>query len=169
VTGEHSIADLASVDNIVTWGLECFSNRGTARCDQPTLTIRNFFCDWDIESPVTLSNQHGGEVHPIAKFLWSRRDRNEFAEIGAERLPWWVEGIARAVNFRRKFTDEWFVDVSFADLQTDPVNTVARSYARLGLTFSDAAHTYDLADCGLTPGHVRKAFSEYPGRYDASA
>jgi hypothetical protein len=42
------------------------------------------------------------------------------------------------------------------------VKTVARSHARLGLTFSDAAHTYDLAD------YVRKAFSEYPGTYDAS-
>ena len=59
--------------------------------------------------------------------------------------------------------------IAEAALAANPVKTVARSHARLGLTFSDAAHTYDLADCGLTPGHVRKAFSEYPGRYDASA
>jgi hypothetical protein len=59
------------------------------------------------------------------------------------------------------------------------VNTVARRYAQLGLTFGDAArghkpghrgtHTYDLADDGLTPEHVREAFSDYLGTYDASA
>jgi hypothetical protein len=52
--------------------------------------------------------------------------------------------------------------IAEAVLAANPVKTVARSHARLGLTFSDAAHTYDLAD------YVRKAFSEYPGTYDAS-
>lgn len=91
------------------------------------------------------------------------------------------------LHFRRKFGDDRFVDVSFADLQTDPTNTVARSYAQLGLTFSDAArasvqgwadghkpghrgtHTYDLADYGLSPEQVREEFSDYLATYDASA
>jgi hypothetical protein len=64
-------------------------------------------------------------------------------------------------------------DATFADLQTNPVNTVARSYAQLGFTLSDAAgatvHTYDLVDYGLTPEHARKAFGNYLGTYDASA
>gem|GEM_PF-4259603 len=30
-------------------------------------------------------------------------------------------------------------------------------------------HGDDLADYGLTPGHVREAFSNYLGTYDASA
>ena len=109
------------------------------------------------------------EVYPNAKFLWSHRDPANLAELGAERLTWWAGGIERAMDFRRKFGDDRFVDVSFGDLQTDSVSIVARSYAQLRLTFSDAAHAYGLADCGLTPGHVREAFSEYSGTYDASA
>lgn len=51
------------------------------------------------------------------------------------------------------------------------MSTVAGSYAQLGLTFSDAARasTYDLTDYGLAPEHVREAFSNFLGRYDASA
>jgi hypothetical protein len=68
-------------------------------------------------------------------------------------------------------------DVSFADLQTNPTNTVARSHAQLG--FKDWAdgrmpghrgtHTYDLADYGLTTEHARKASGKYLDTYDASA
>jgi hypothetical protein len=148
------------------------------------------------------------EVYPNAKFLWSHRDpakvlgsvcsliayirswssdRKDPEELGAEQLAWWVEGIGRAMDFRRKFGDDCFVDVSFADLQTDPVNTVARSYEQLGLSFTDdarahvqvwaedhkpghrGAHSYDLADYGLTPERVREAFGDYLSAYDASA
>ncbi len=83
--------------------------------------------------------------------------------------------------------DDRFVDVSFADLQNDPVRTVADSYEQLGLTFTDAArakvqewadghkpgqhgsHTYELADYGLTEDRVRDAFSDYLAAYDATA
>jgi hypothetical protein len=91
------------------------------------------------------------------------------------------------MEFRRKFGDDRFVDVSFADLQTDPINTIARSYEKLGLTFTDSArarvqkwaeghkpgqhgtHSYDLVDYGLTPDKVHVAFSDYISTYDASA
>ncbi len=43
------------------------------------------------------------------------------------------------MEFRAKFGDGRFVDVSFATLQTNPVNTVADSHDRLGLTFTDSA------------------------------
>lgn len=78
-------------------------------------------------------------------------------------LPWLSHSIAEAALA--------------TDLQTNPANTVARSYAQLGVTDwagghkpgHRSTHAYDLADCGLTPGHVREAFSEYPGTYDRSA
>jgi hypothetical protein len=83
--------------------------------------------------------------------------------------------------------DDRFVDVSFADLQTDSVKTVADSYEKRGLEFSDAArdkvrqwadgnkpgqrgtHNYELADYGLTQEQVHEAFAEYLATYDASA
>jgi hypothetical protein len=148
------------------------------------------------------------DVYPNAKFLWSHRDPAKVLgsvcsliayirswssdykdpqELGAEQLAWWVKGIGRAMDFRTQFGDDRFVDVSFDDLQTDPVNTVARSYEHLGLEFNDTAsasvqrwaeshkpghrgtHTYELGDYGLTPEQVREAFSDYLAKYDASA
>lgn len=113
-------------------------------------------------------------VCPNAKFLWSHRDPAKVLGSVCSLIAY-----VRSWSSDRKFGDDRFVDVSFADLQTDPVNTVARRYAQLGLTFGDAArghkpghrgtHTYDLADDGLTPEHVREAFSDYLGTYDASA
>jgi hypothetical protein len=79
-----------------------------------------------------------------------------------------------------------FADISFADLQRDPVGTLQTSYERLGLSFADAtcaavnqwaaghkpgsrgAHEYDLADYGLTPESVRERFADYLATYDAT-
>ena len=67
------------------------------------------------------------------------------------------------------------------------MTTVADSYAKLGLTLTDAArakvqewadghkpgqrgtHIYELADYGLTEGQVREAFGDYLATYDATA
>ena len=164
---------------------------------------------WHLRTPVHMFALDAFvDAYPDAKFLWSHRDpakvlgsvcsliayirswssdRKDPEELGAEQLAWWAEGMRRAMEFRRKFGDDRFVDVSFAALQTDPVTTVADSYAKLGLTFTDSArarvrewadehkpghrgtHSYDLADYGLTPERVREAFSDYVAAYDASA
>jgi hypothetical protein len=199
------------VPGYVQWLLGC-DMRETYTFHRDVLRLLQWHCKpslWNLRTPVHMFALDAFvEIYPNAKFLWSHRDptkvlgsvcsliayvrswssgRKDLAELGAEQLTWWAEGIERAMDFRRKFGDGRFVDVSFADLQTDPVNTVARSYAQLGLTFSDAArasvrdwadghkpghrgtHTYDLADYGLTPEQVREAFSDYLGTYDASA
>jgi hypothetical protein len=164
---------------------------------------------WHLRTPVHMfALEAFVEAYPNAKFLWSHRDpakvlgsvcsliayirswssdRRDAHELGAEQLAWWAKGIGRAMDFRKKFGDDRFVDVSFADLQTDPVNTVAAGYQQLGLTFTDSArarvrewadshkpghrgtHTYDLADYGLTPDQVREAFGDYIAAYDATA
>ncbi|MDT5014394.1 MAG: hypothetical protein QOD39_554, partial [Mycobacterium sp.] len=92
-----------------------------------------------------------------------------------------------AMDFRKRFGDNRFVDVSFADLNSDPIATLETSYEQLGLTFSEEArrrvrqwadghergsrgeHTYDLADYGLTEEHVRASFSDYLATFDATA
>ena len=164
---------------------------------------------WHLRTPVHMfALEAFVEAYPNAKFLWSHRDpakvlgsvcsliayirswssdRKGPEELGAEQLAWWAEATRRAMAFRQKFGDERFVDVSFADLQTDPVHTVAAGYQQLGLTFTDSArarvrewadshkpghrgtHTYDLADYGLTPDQVREAFGDYIAAYDATA
>jgi hypothetical protein len=148
------------------------------------------------------------EAYPDAKFLWSHRDpakvmasvcsliqyvrswssdRDDAYELGAEQLQCWSEGVRRAMDFRKRFGDNRFVDVSFADLNTDAIGTLEAGYDRLGLPFTEKArghvqqwadghrpgsrgeHAYDLADYGLTREQVHDAFADYLATYDATA
>jgi hypothetical protein len=148
------------------------------------------------------------EAYPDAKFMWSHRDpakvmgsvcsliryvrswssdRDDPVELGAEQLDSWAEAVRRAMDFRKRVGEDRFSDVAFADLQSDPVNTLRSSYETLGLVFTDAAaasveqwaaehkpgargaHDYELADFGLTPEGVRERFADYLDMYDATA
>jgi hypothetical protein len=148
------------------------------------------------------------EAYPEAKFLWSHRDpaevmgsvcslirycrswssdRDDAHELGAEQLDCWAEAVRRAMDFRSRTGDSRFADVSFADLQRDPIATVSAAYRQLGLDFTDdsqravanwatghqpgarGAHAYELADYGLTPQGVRDRFAAYMATYDATA
>ena len=199
------------VPGYVEWLLQC-DMRETYIFHKEVLKLLQWHCKpslWHLRTPVHMFALDAFvEAYPNAKFLWSHRDpakvlgsvcsliayirswssdRKDPKELGAEQLAWWVEGTRRAMDFRTKFGDDRFVDVSFADLQTDAVDTLARSYEQLGLTFTDSArarvqewadghkpgqrgtHNYELSDYGLTPEQVREAFSEYVAIYDASA
>jgi hypothetical protein len=164
---------------------------------------------WHLKTPVHMFALDAlVEAYPNARFLWSHRDpakvmgsvcsliqyvrswssdRNDPKELGAEQVDSWVEAVRRAMDFRTRMGDDRFADVSFADLQTDPVRTLQSSYQRLGLTFTEetsnsvaqwaeghqpgsrGAHDYDLADYGLTSQGVRERFADYLSAYDATA
>ena len=199
------------VPGYVEWLLQC-DMRETYIFHKEVLKLLQWHCKpslWHLRTPVHMFALDAFvEAYPNAKFLWSHRDpakvlgsvcsliayirswssdRKDPEELGAEQVAWWVEGTRRAMDFRTKFGDDRFVDVSFADLQTDAVDTLARSYEQLGLTFTDSAratvqewadghkpgqrgtHSYELTDYGLTPELVREAFRDYLAIYDASA
>ena len=199
------------VPSYVEWLIEC-DMRETYAFHKDVLKLLQWHCKpnlWHLRTPVHMFALDAFvDAYPNAKFLWSHRDpakvlgsvcsligyvrswssdRKDPKELGAEQLAWWSEGITRAMDFRKKFGDDRFVDVSFADLQTEPVKTLANSYEQLGLAFTDSArdtvqkwadehkpghrgtHNYELADYGLSPEQVREAFSEYLATYDASA
>jgi len=162
---------------------------------------------WHLKTPVHIFALDAlVDAYPNAKFMWSHRDpamvmgsvcslvkyvrswssdRDDAHELGAEQLASWAEGVRRATDFRLRVGDERFADVSFAELQTNPVNTLERAYKTLGLTFSDAtvrsvetwarghkpgsrgAHDYDLDAYGLTPDQGRASFADYLAAYDA--
>ena len=110
---------------------------------------------------------------------WSS-DRDDAAELGAEQLECWAEAVRRAMGFRDRVGDDRFADVSFGELQRDPVTTVSKAYDELGLHFSDdslravqgwagehqpgarGAHVYELSDYGLTPDGVREQVRALP-------
>ena len=199
------------VPGYVEWLLQT-DMRETYTFHRDVLKLLQWHCKpnlWHLRTPVHMfALESFVEAYPNAKFLWSHRDpakvlgsvcsliayvrswssdRRDPEELGAEQLAWWAEGTRRAMDFRSEFGDDRFVDVSFAALQTDPIDTIADSYEKLGLRFTDSArarvrqwadghkpghhgtHSYELADYGLTPEQVHKAFGDYIDTYDASA
>jgi Sulfotransferase family len=199
------------VPGYLAWVMQC-DMRETYTYHRRVLKLLQWHCPptlWHLKTPVHMFSLDAlVEAYPNAKFLWSHRDpakvlasvcsliqyvrswssdRDDAQELGAEQLDCWDEGVRRAMEFRKRFGDNRFVDVSFADLQTDPVGTLAASYAQLGLTFSSAArdrvknwaeghrpgsrgeHSYQLADYGLTEEQVRARFADYLATYDATA
>ena len=164
---------------------------------------------WQLRTPVHMFALGAFvEVYPNARFLWSHRDPAKVLgsvcslipvvrswssdyrdpdELGAEQLAWWVRASGGPWTSARRSATTASSDVSFADLQTDPV-AVADSYEAPGLTFTDAtllskskqwadghrpahvAHTtYDLADFGLTEGRARGIRATTSRTYDATA
>ncbi len=195
----------------LAWLMHC-DMRETYTFHRRVLKLLQWHCPpvlWHLKTPVHMFALDAlVEAYPNAKFLWSHRDpakvmasvcsliqyvrswssdRNDAEELGAEQVDSWVEGVRRAMDFRTRRGGERFADVSFADLQTDPVRTLQNSYESLGLTFTDAtlhsvtrwaqghrpgshgSHEYDLADYGLTPEGVRERFADYLAAYDATA
>jgi hypothetical protein len=195
----------------LAWLMDC-DMRETYTFHRRVLKLLQWHCPpvlWHLKTPVHMFALDAlVEAYPNAKFLWSHRDpakvmasvcsliryvrswssdRDDPNELGAEQVDSWAEGVRRAMNFRNRVGDDRFADVSFADLQADPVTTLRASYERVGLSFTDATlesvnrwaelhkpgsrgvHQYDLADYGLTPEGVRERFADYLAAYDATA
>lgn len=195
----------------LAWLMNC-DMRETYTFHRRVLKLLQWHCPpnlWHLKTPVHMFALDAlVEAYPNAKFLWSHRDpakvmgsvcslihyvrswssdRDDAHELGREQVDSWAEAVRRAMDFRRRVGDEKFADVSFADLQTDPVTTLQNTYESLGLTFTDAslaavrhwahahppgsrgAHDYDLTDYGLTPEGVRERFADYLVTYDATA
>jgi hypothetical protein len=111
------------VPGYVEWLLGC-EMREIYALHRDLLKLRQWHCKpslWHLRTPVhmfTLDAFVG--IYPNAKFLWSHRDpakvlgsvcsliayvrswssdRKNLAELGAEQLTWWAEGIERAMDF----------------------------------------------------------------------
>jgi hypothetical protein len=100
------------------------------------------------------------------------------ATIGRTQLDMLSKAVARFDRERARHPVEQFVDVDYAGFVEDPVGTTRDVYDRFGLPWTptadeairalDAAsrqggrrpaHTYDLADYGLTEAEVRDSFA----------
>ncbi|OBJ88740.1 sulfotransferase family protein [Mycobacterium asiaticum] len=195
----------------LAWLMDC-DMRETYTYHRRVLKLLQWRCPptlWHLKTPVHMFALDAlVEAYPNAKFLWSHRDpakvlasvcslihyvrswssdRDDAVELGAEQVDSWVEAVRRAMDFRNRVGDERFADVSFAALQSAPVETLRASYESLGLTFSDVsrravdrwanehrpgargAHDYSLSDYGLTAEGVRERFADYLASYDATA
>jgi hypothetical protein len=144
------------------------------------------------------------ETYPDARFVWTHRDPAEVlgsvcslisyirswvsdrvdADLGERQVELWSEALARAMAFRRATGEGRFADIAFGDLNADPVGTVERAYAQLGLDLSEegrrrmsalatanprgahGVHEYALEEFGIDREEVRKRFASYIGRFD---
>jgi Sulfotransferase family len=199
------------VPSYTKWVLDCDMS-GTYAYHRRVLKLLQWHCPpnlWHLKTPVHIFALDAlAATYPQARFVWSHRDpakvlgsvcslihyvrswssdRDDRATMGTELVDCWAEGIERAMDFRARTSEDRFVDVAFADLQTKPVETLSACYEQLGLNFSDASrtavrqwaagnkpgargeHTYQLSDYGLTVESVRERFGPYLERYDATA
>jgi hypothetical protein len=193
----------ARVPSYMDWVIDT-DMRETYRYHRRVLRLLQWHCPptlWHLKTPVHMFALDAlVEAYPNARFLWSHRDpakvlasvcslihytrswssdRDDAVELGAEELERWAVAVERAMDFRSRMGDERFADISFADLQSDPVTALGTGLARIGLDFNEASrasvtewagthqpgshggHSYDMADFGLDPGQIRERFAPY--------
>jgi hypothetical protein len=104
--------------------------------------------------------------------------------IGIHNSELWRYSLQRLIAFRDSGNEDRFFDVSFADVQRDPMAAVAQLYAELGDDLSSDArrrmqewwaesslersgpHTYKAETFGLDPAKIREQFAFYSDRFD---
>ena len=117
---------------------------------------------------------------------WSS-ERDDSLELGTEQLDRWWTAVERAMAFRERVGDERFADISFSELQSDPLSGLQRGLDRIGLPFDEVSrtsvarwaathepgthgsHTYRLSDYGLDAGQVRERFAPYYAAFDVDS
>ena len=197
---------MARVPAYSAWVLGC-DMAGTYAFHRRVLQLLQWHCPprfWHLKTPVhMLALDDLRRAYPGAKFVWTHRDpatvlgsvcslisytrswvsdRDDAEELGREQLALWSEAIRRAMDFRNRIGEEWFADIHFDALQSDPVDAVVTAYDRLGILVGDGrsrlegwaaahpprafgSHEFALEEFGLDEGVVRDQFSEYLERF----
>jgi hypothetical protein len=193
----------ARVPSYMAWVVDT-DMRETYRYHRRVLRLLQWHCPptlWHLKTPVHMYALDAlVESYPDARFLWSHRDpaevlgsvcslihytrswasdRDDSVELGAQQLRQWWIAVQRAMEFRERTGDGRFADVSFSDLQSRPLESVAGALERIGLPIdadsrtsvetwatshppgAQGTHTYGLSEFGLSPGQVRERFAPY--------
>jgi len=148
------------------------------------------------------------KTYPDARLVWTHRDpltaTGSFCSLMSlshsgfvDRIdPQWlgedyfwqaVQHADRIMDFRDKFGEGRVIDVHYAELMREPVETMRKLYAALGDPFTAEAesamrrwlannpedkfgrHEYKLAQYGLAEARLRKAFERYLSRYEVES
>jgi Sulfotransferase family len=198
---------MARVPGYTDWVVDC-DMAPAYSYHRRTLKILQWRCPpslWHLKTPVHMLHlDRLAECYPGARFLWTHRDPaavlgsvcsliaytrswvsdvSDPKELGTQQLELWCEATRRAMAMRDAMGEERFADVSFRDLDDDPVGAVARSYERIGLTLDDegarrmtawalensrgtrSPHEFSLAEFGLEGEEVRERFTSYLERF----
>ena len=99
--------------------------------------------------------------------------------IGRTQLELWTRGMREFTTARARYNPDQFLDIQFEDLRADPFGTVEKIYSTFDIDYTEdahtamraldeesrsgarkPAHTYSLADYGLTEDRVRAEFAD---------
>ncbi len=198
----------ARVPSYMAWVVDT-DMRETYRYHRRVLRLLQWHCPptlWHLKTPVHMFALDAlVEAYPNARFLWSHRDptkvlgsvcslihytrswssdRDDSVELGAEQLDRWWIAVRRAMEFRERMGDGRFADVSFSELQTDPLAALEKGLSRIGLPFdqksrasvaewagthepgSHGTHSYKLSDFNLEPDQIKERFAPYYAAFD---
>ncbi len=198
---------MAAVPSYTEWLLQC-DMTPAYRYHRRVLKLLQWRCPpdrWWLKSPAhMLSIDALTTVYPDARFVMTHRDvgrvlpsvcalyqtlREVLAEhtdpvaIGTHSSRVWRTALTRLIEFRDAGNDARFADLSFEDVQRDPLGQVERLYAALGDDLADEARrrmrawwegsagprggpgNYPMAPFGLDPGDIAVQFAFYHRRF----
>lgn len=201
----------ARVPSYLDWVIDT-DMRETYHYHRRVLRLLQWHCPptlWHLKTPVHMFALEAlVETYPEARFLWSHRDptkvlasvcslihytrswssdRDDPEELGVEELDRWWVATERAMAFRERTGDARFADITFEDLQTDPIAALANGLEHIGIEFNQGSrravtgwasshepgaqgtHTYSLSDYGLHPDQVKERFAPYYAKFNISA
>jgi hypothetical protein len=200
---------MAFVPSYTEWLLSC-DMTPAYRYHQRVLKLLQWRCPptrWWLKSPAhMLSIDALDAVYPDARFVMTHRDVGkvlpsvcalyaalggvlaenlDLPAVGAHNTMVWRAALERLLSFRDAGREDRFFDLSFEDVQRDPIAQVENLYARLGDVFSDdararmtawwhhnatqrAASSHDAAAFGLDVTSLDAAFAFYNDRFRSS-
>jgi hypothetical protein len=130
--------------------------------------------------PATCVASTANMARAFGETFAQKRSGAEFGSLWAQMLVAMGDGI---LDFRRRHGDDRFIDVSYRDLTTAPIDTVQRIYDALGEPLADQAesamrahasvavqnrfgkHEYSWDSLGLVQDALDEQFSEYRSRF----
>jgi hypothetical protein len=147
---------MATLPSYTAWLLSC-DMEPTYRYHKRVLKLLQWRCPperWSLKTPAHMTTIDGLEaVYPDARFVMTHRDITavlpsvcavkealstpltdsfDNLALGRHEHMIWLESIRRLVAFRNDGREDRFADVSFSDMQEDPIGAMERLYAQLG-------------------------------------
>jgi Sulfotransferase family len=201
---------MASIPAYSSWLMSC-DMESAYRYHRRVLQLLQWRCPperWWLKTPAHMHSIEAlNRVYPDARFVMTHRDvgkvlpsvcavfealsnilttKPDPLAIGAHNADLWRRSLQRLIAFRDSGNEERFFDVSFGEVQRDPLTAVAKLYAELGddLTVDarermqdwwaesskerSGPHTYRAETYGLDPATIREQFAFYYDRFDVT-
>jgi Sulfotransferase family len=201
---------MARIPTYSSWLLSC-DMEPAYRYHRRVLQLLQWRCPperWWLKTPAHMHSIDAlDRVYPDARFVMTHRDVGKVlpsvcavfealsnvltdqpdpVAIGTHNADLWQCSLERLIAFRDSGHESRFFDVSFEEVQRDPMGAVAQLYAELGDDLSDDAshrmqdwwnesskdrsgpHSYRAETFGLDPASIRERFSFYNDRFDVT-